>query len=305
MYKTKITQLCLSFTLSLLMVTACNAAPTPTAPTEQPSLPPTATATISPASTPTSTQALTPAPSQTASPIPCSPASRQNGSVGKGQLDKPMDYHILLPPCYTEQSATRYPVLYLLHGQNFTQDQWLRLGIAETAAELMQTGQITPFLIILPYDHSYKQPHEYNFEQVFIEQLIPEIEKTYRTLATPQSRAIGGLSRGGAWAIYIASRNPGLFGSVGAHSPAIFYASNSALPVRLSQIPAEQRPVFYVDAGNQDVDFREIQKFTTLLNDLSILHEWRYNVGFHDEKYWSSHLEEYLRWYGRQFNPAP
>lgn len=220
--------------------------------------------------------------------------------VGAELLDKPMDYHVLVPPCYVEQVEKSYPVLYLLHGQNADQEQWLRLGLAETAGRLMSEDEIPAFLIVLPFDHSPKQPREYRFEQVFLEELIPQIAQDYRTLGGPEARAIGGLSRGGAWAIYLASRHPDMFGVVGAHSPAVFYSNSGALPVRLRDIPAAQRPVFYVDAGDKDVDFRTIQRFTDLLNELGIPHEWHYNLGFHDEAYWSGHLEEYLRWYGSQ-----
>lgn len=212
-----------------------------------------------------------------------------------------MDYYVILPPCYAEEPGRRYPVLYLLHGQNFDRDQWLRLGAAEKAQDLMLSGEIPPFLIVLPYDHSFKQPQEYRFEEVFVEQLLSEIDSNYRTRPERTARAIGGLSRGGAWAIYLASRHPDLFGVVGAHSPAVFYSNNSILPVRLRDIPADLRPVFYIDAGDKDVDFREVKKFTSLLNDLGFPHEWHANLGFHDERYWSAHVEEYLLWYGQQF----
>jgi enterochelin esterase-like enzyme len=279
---------------------------TPTGPTVEPSSTPEPVATASAMLPVSVTPGLTPTASLPVETEPaCSAASLDSGTVGLGLLDKPMDYHVLLPPCYTERTDQRYPVLYLLHGQNFTQQQWIDLGVAESAGQLMLAGEIPPYIIVLPFDHSYKQPREYRFEQVFIKQLIPEIDQNYRTLASSKSRAIGGLSRGGAWAIYLTSRHPDLFGIVGAHSPAVFYSNTSALPVRLRDIPPEQKPVFYVDAGDKDIDFQEIQKFTTLLNDLNILHEWHYNLGFHDEKYWSGHVEEYLYWYGAQFDANP
>jgi enterochelin esterase-like enzyme len=290
--------ICLGFLL-VLMLSACAAtesnearpAFTPVAslaPVESAPVAATATVAVQPSTSPTQET--------------CSPASRESGTVGVGLLDKPMEYHVLLPACYMERSDQRYPVLYLLHGQNATQEQWLNLGISQAAEQLMLAGKIPPFLIVLPFDHSFKQPRDYRFEEVFLEHLIAEIDGTYRTLPARPARAIGGLSRGGAWAIYLVSRHPDVFGVVGAHSPAVFYSNNSALPVRLRDIPAEIRPVFYVDAGDQDVDFREIQKFTALLNELGLSHEWHYNLGFHDEKYWGSHVEEYLLWYGKQFS---
>ena len=156
--------------------------------------------TKAPISLPTSTPAVaaTPTPIFTVIPTaartarPCSPASLESGTVGIGLLDKPMDYHVVLPPCYVEQTEKRYPVLYLLHGQNATQDQWLRLGVAEAAERLMLAGDIPPFLIVLPFDHSYKQPREYRFGEVFLDQLIPTIDRDYRSLTKRESRAIGG-----------------------------------------------------------------------------------------------------------------
>jgi len=284
-----------------LLLFAC----TPVSPTVPSAPEPTGTAPVIMLPASATPSSPTPTVSPTIAPQPvCSLASLDSGAVGLDLLDKPMEYRVLLPPCYAELTDQRYPVLYLLHGQNFTQDQWIDLGVAENAGKLMLAGEISPFIIVLPFDHSYKQPREYRFEQVFIEQLIPEIDQNYRTLASPRTRAIGGLSRGGAWAIYLASRHPELFGIVGAHSPAVFYSNTSALPVRLRDIPPEQKPVFYVDAGDKDIDFQEIQKFTTLLNDLSISHEWHYNLGFHDEKYWSAHVEGYLLWYGKQFSTS-
>ena len=260
-------------------------------PTPAPSVSPTLQVAASPEVTPTPTVTV------------CSSASIQADTIETKLLDKPMDYYVILPPCYAESSDRRYPTLYLLHGQNFDEDQWLRLGVADTAEKLMQAGEIIPFVIVLPFDHSYKQPREYRFEEVFLDLLIPHIDQNYRTIPLRESRAIGGLSRGGAWAIYLASRHPDMFGIVGAHSPVVFYSNTSALPVRLRDILPEQKPVFYVDAGNNDVDFRSVQNFTELLNELNFSHEWHYNIGFHDETYWSSHVEEYLRWYASQFAP--
>ncbi|MDX9991090.1 MAG: alpha/beta hydrolase-fold protein [Anaerolineales bacterium] len=305
MYKSKTGSIPLVFLLAFCL-SACAAAP-PDLATARPgptaANPPTAlsASTGLPQSAPSLAQPVPePVPTQKA----CSPAARRSGTVGAGLLDKPMDYLVLLPPCYAENTAQRYPVLYLLHGQNFTQNQWIELGLGQAAEDLMESGAIEPFLIVLPFDHSFKQPREYRFEQVFMDELLPAIDENYRSQPKRASRAIGGLSRGGAWAVYLASRHPQLFGIVGAHSPAIFYSNNSVLPVRLRDIPAAERPVFYVDAGGQDVDFKEIEQFTALLNRLGFAHEWHSNLGFHDQAYWSAHVEDYLRWYGSQFQAS-
>jgi enterochelin esterase-like enzyme len=264
---------------------------------------PIATATPTQAAIPAREEAALPTQTPTAGIPACSPASLESGSTGAGLLDKPMDYHVLLPPCY-QQGEQKYPVLYLLHGLNANQQQWLDLGIDQKAAEMMLAGEIPPFLIVLPFDHSFKQPGEYRFEEVFLEHLIPELETAYRVQTQRSARAVGGLSRGGAWAIYLASRNPETFAIVGAHSPVVFPSTGGALTLLLRDMPPELRPTFYVDAGDRDIDFRGIQAFTNLLNSYDYPHEWRQNLGYHDEAYWKEQVEEYLRWYGRQFSGA-
>ena len=144
-------------------------------------------------------------------------------------LAKPMRYTVYLPPCYNFDKEQRYPVLYLLHGQGYTEDQWIRIGAVRSADQMIVSGDVPPFLMVFPFDYSYKQPAEYNFEDVFIKQLVPTIDGVYRTRPSAGQRAIGGLSRGGAWALHIGARHPDLFGAIGGHSPAIFFTDEKSL----------------------------------------------------------------------------
>lgn len=231
----------------------------------------------------------------------CSESSGRvvNGLIETKLLDKPMRYAVYLPPCYAE-AEDRYPALYLLHGQGFDENQWLRLGLAEEMDALLAAGEISPFVVILPFDYSYQQPGQYRFEQVFVELLLPRMQADYRLRAGRESAAIGGLSRGGAWALYLGSRHPDLFAFIGAHSPALFYGDMGAFPLRLRDLPAGQKPSFYVDAGNNDPDLAVIQTIVQWIDNQNLEYEWHANVGFHDEKYWRAHLPDYLRWYGEK-----
>ncbi len=219
------------------------------------------------------------------------------GVIDTKLLDKPMRYNVYLPPCYTAEADKHYPALYLLHGQNYDEEQWRRIGIVEAADRLMSAGEIPPLLVIMPYDYSFKQPYQYNFEQVFIEMLLPRIDLDYRTLPGAKNRAVGGLSRGGAWAIRLGTRHPDLFEAVGAHSPALFYSDVETMPVRLRDADPNHFPRFYIDVGIYDSEYESARPFAELLDQMNIIHEWHEYIGFHEEKYWSAHLEEYLRWY--------
>lgn len=79
-------------------------------------------------------------------------------SLKSEKLRQPLDYRIYLPPCYNTQAHLRYAVLYLIHGQSYTDDQWDRLGADEVAEQLILTGEIGPFLIVMPRDRLWEQP---------------------------------------------------------------------------------------------------------------------------------------------------
>jgi enterochelin esterase-like enzyme len=273
---------------------------------------------VSPSNTPVSpSAALVKQPTLTAPPASPSPTPLKTtptsagcrettGTIEKGiitttLLDKPMRYNVYLPPCYHAAQTRRYPVLYLLHGQGFDEDQWLRIGAASALDRLIASGDAPPFIIVMPYDFSYKQPTEYKFEETFTQLLIPQIDMTYRTFTPASQRAIGGLSRGGAWAIRLGTRHPELFGAIGGHSPSIFYADMQTLPLRLLNMPAEQLPRIWLDAGDSDSEYETVVPFEQFLNKNNIPHEWHAYIGWHDETYWSAHVEEYISWYAEEW----
>jgi enterochelin esterase-like enzyme len=214
-------------------------------------------------------------------------------------LAKPMTYHVYLPPCYDDEPERHYPVLYLLHGQTYNEEQWIRLGVPATADGLIASGEISPLIIVFPYDYSHLQPREYRFEDTFMEVLIPQIDMAYRTRQGAAQRAIGGLSRGGAWALHLGIHHPDVFGSIGAHSPAIFYSDSGSLPLYLRDIPADQLPRIYIDAGDADSQLQTSQNFKKFLDAGNLPYEWHQYVGFHNEAYWGAHVADYLRWYAQ------
>lgn len=290
------------YLLAAFCLFACSPSETPT-PTPVPIVP-SATASLVP--TITSTPTLSPTPTQTPPPACLSrPGELVDGVIDTALLPKPMTYHVYLPPCYTESSGQYYPVLFLLHGQTYHEDQWIRLGVPATADRLIATGKIPPFIIVFPYDYSYLQPSQYRFEDVFVEILIPQIDMAYRAIPDAAHRAVGGLSRGGAWALHLGVHHPDLFGAIGAHSPAIFYSDTGSLPIRLLDIPAEQLPRIYIDVGDADSELQTSQNFKDFLDQRNIPYEWHENIGFHDEAYWGKHVEQYLLWYAQPWQSQP
>ena len=310
----------ISLTLVALLV-ACVPAPMPlfnVAPTSQLTLPtqPQRISTAIPAETnfiSTDTAIIatnTPASTRTKTAIPFTPTPTQPECLSRGGtvevyefttnlLPDPLVYRIYLPPCYDEDVAQSYPVLYLIHGQTYSDTQWDRLGVPEIADKLIASGEVTPFIVVMPRDRVWLEPTEDNFGLAVEQSLIPWIDDHYHTIPDRAHRAIGGLSRGGAWAVHIGLSHPEMFSAVGVHSGFAFQSDIQPIYLWLNNIPGGMIPRIYMDMG--DDDRPEMKSAATwleaLLTRFDIPHEWHMFIGEHDEDYWHSHVEDYLRWY--------
>jgi enterochelin esterase-like enzyme len=285
----------ISLLLTLLAtITACS-------PSNQP--PPTATQTplqLTPAQKPT----LTPPSVLTATITPLACLS-QPGHLEQGSLDSTrpsQDFRIYLPPCYDERTDQRYPVLYLLHGQTYTDDQWIRLGAVRAVEALIKSGASIPFIIVFPDDHYWNLPPGPGFGRRLVENLVPYIDATYRTLPDRNHRAIGGMSRGAGWALRLGLTRWDLFGTIGLHSLAVLQKDASQITGWLGEIPPSARPRVFMDIGDNDQGLEMAQVVESEFNDFSLTHEWHLYSGAHTEEYWSSHVEEYIQWYAEGWN---
>ena len=273
----------IAFMLSGGACTPAAPGPTPTA------LPPTFT--FTPVPTPTST------PVPTATPLGC---LSEPGRVESGVVETtkpPQMFLIYLPRCYDEMTGQRYPVLYLLHGQTYTDDQWVRLGAPQVADRLIRSGEAAPFIIVFPDDRYWNLEAGPGFGERVIDGLIPYVDANYRTLPDRAHRALGGLSRGGGWTVRLGLTHPELFGMMGLHSPAVFSEDASEVASWIGRIPAQSFPRLWLDIGDQDKELGYARQFEALLALYEVPHEFHLFSGDHSEVYWGAHVEEYLSWY--------
>ncbi len=216
-------------------------------------------------------------------------------TVQSSMYPKPIPTRIYLPPGYNPERREPYPLLVLLHGSNADGSQWEQLGILHAADMLIQRGEIEPLVIFMPEETYSLQPYdETTFGKALVEEVIPNIRAQYNLCATRECCSIGGLSRGAAWAARLALTYWDTFGAAGLHSMPI---NLPPLPQWIKEIPEGSMPRFYLDIGNEDVGYKNATQFEATLNLLNIPHEWIVQPGDHSEKYWSSHVEDYLRWY--------
>lgn len=133
--------------------------------------------------------------------------------------------YIYLPAGYNE-GKEKYPVLYLLHGAGEDQTGWTKQGFMNNIMDnLIDEGSAVPMIVVM--DHGVatipgiQSASMFDFtayEKVVIEELVPFIDKNFRTLADREHRAIAGLSLGGFQSFTIAMNNRSLFAWLGGFS---------------------------------------------------------------------------------------
>ena len=142
-------------------------------------------------------------------------------AVYSPSMKKNLKAAVSFPSSYAD-GTSRYPVVYLLHGGSGAFSDWhqkvTEKGIVNQMAEEHQVLIITPG--VGPASYYYDSPllDSVRYETYMIQELIPFIDKNYRTLAQKESRAITGLSMGGHGAITLATKHPSLFTAAGSMS---------------------------------------------------------------------------------------
>jgi enterochelin esterase family protein len=160
-----------------------------------------------------------------------------------GTLGTPRRMHVYTPPGY-EGGEEKYPVLYLLHGGGDDDEGWSTIGRAGFILDnLVAAKKAVPMLVVMP-NGSLPRPANLQrpapgstpspevraameaFQNRFVDELlkevVPHVEKTYRVKASPESRALAGLSMGGGQTLRVLTTNPDRFAYVAIWSAGLF-----------------------------------------------------------------------------------
>jgi enterochelin esterase-like enzyme len=296
---------------------------------------PTATRTLPPTAVPKKSPGPTPRPTRTRRPWP-SPIPTQPPATGQSPLATPdpeqfrcqettgqvtdetyssrtsnseQGYIVYLPPCY-EFSTAKYPTLYLLHGTENDDTQWERLGVFEAMDEGLRSGRFAPAIIVLPDgdpDLFVNTSGGLNsFEGQLVEELVPIVDRLFRTDPRPEMRAIGGVSRGGVWSLEIGFLHPALFSIVAGHSPCLNVneAPPEYDPLKLTDAPSLKTQRIWLDAGDMDYCQPGADDLHMALDSSGVAHEYHIWPGLHDDTLWVAHLTDYLEFYTQAW-PKP
>lgn len=255
------------------------------------------------------------------SPTSNPPSASRTVDLGlsSASLGRTMHVAVYLPPGYDSDAERRYPVLYMLHGLGGDHSQWIHAGLLEGATRLMADGTIEPFIIVLPdgengywVDHADGGPR---FGDYVSTDIVAMVDRQYRTLSTRDARAIGGMSMGGHGALQLGLNNPEVFRVIGAHSVALrtkeqafaffgdraYFEAHDPVSILRTHPEDARELVIAIDIGDDDPWAPAAQRFHGQLQAAGLVHTWQLDDGAHDETYWRSHIEEYLRYYDQAF----
>jgi enterochelin esterase-like enzyme len=198
---------------------------------------------------------------------------------------------VYTPPGYEASPDRRYPVLYLQHGAgedergwtsqgraNFILDNLIARGQAESMIVVMESGYALPPAASLPFGPGFLQQVSQTFSDLLIQDLIPRIDGTYRTLADRQQRAIAGLSMGGFQALQAGLTRLDTFAWIGAFSGARLEAADLQTAYNgVFHDPAafnRQARLLWLSAGTGEEHFyQSIQALHAALEQIQVAHE--------------------------------
>ena len=229
-------------------------------------------------------------------------------------------FNLILPRDYTK-SERHYPVLYLLHGYTDHYPAWV------SYTNLVQYARGYEEIIVMPegdngfYTNSHSDPR-LAWEDFLMKDLIPYVDRHYRTVASRQGRAIAGLSMGGYGAMKLGLKYPGMFAAVASLSGALAAARLSKQgiddpafhklveeifgppdnPQRANEDPfqlvkrvsVKEMPQLYVAIGSSDFLLEENREFVSLLASLKIPYEYREVPGKHEWPVWDRQIQVVL-----------
>ena len=196
-------------------------------------------------------------------------------------------FAILLPSGYAD-SEKRYPVVYLFHGGGQDHTAFMARRIFPPLAKMQEAIFVMP---AADRNYSAMSPDaQARYNTYIASELVDYVDATYRTIASPQSRAIAGISMGGRIATMTALQHPQRFGIVGAFSAALRGDSNESVAKA-----AGSATYFYVSCGTRDSLLPASQQFVMRLADQKLAHEYHeIPGGEHAWTVWDEELRVFL-----------
>lgn len=214
------------------------------------------------------------------------------------------EFFVYTPPGYERDSATKFPVLYLVHGFGDNHAAWSAHGKAHWILDnLIAQGKATPMIVVMPDGHpiapgggsreEYGFANSKAFERELLEEILPFVESNYRVRKESAGRAIAGLSMGGGHSLHTGLRNIDTFASIGAFSAGVPGKDRTSEAFAKSEAINEKLNLFWIACGKDDFLIQRNRELHAQLTEKGIQHTWLETEGDHSWPVWRRYLTEF------------
>ena len=210
---------------------------------------------------------------------------------------------VYTPYGYEANKKAKYPVLYLLHGAGGDEEAWTSMGrAAQILDNLIEKGLAKPMIVVMPNGNpnqqaavtlnlptskmNYRDPANANaYVRSLCEEIVPFIEKNFRAIPKPESRAIAGLSMGGGHTIAASTLYPQLFDYICPLSAAGNMTVEQAQALKKAGVK-----LYWIGCGREDFLFEGNNKLDAELTEAGLEHTYYVNGGGHVWFNWRQYL---------------
>ena len=227
-------------------------------------------------------------------------------------------------PAGYEGGTEKYPVFYLLHGAGGDEDAWTNMGrTAQIMDNLIAQGKVKPMIVVMTNGNANQagaqnevppvqvqgdqsvpsyQRLAGKFEEHLVKDVVPFIEKNYRTLTGKDNRAIAGLSMGGAHTQTITNNNPGMFSYIGVYSMGIMNMGpqnqdaaklDEERNVKLLKLKESGYKLYWIGCGKDDFVYKSVIILRSALDKAGLKYTYRESTGGHTWANWRIYLSEF------------
>lgn len=215
---------------------------------------------------------------------------------------------VYTPYGYEVNKKVKYPVLYLLHGAGGDEEAWTSMGrAAQILDNLIEKGLAEPMIVVMPNGNPGQQAactlnlpvKDINFRDpayagIYVkslcEEIVPFIEKNFRVIAKPESRAIAGLSMGGGHTISASLTYPEMFDWICPLSAAGSMSVEQATRLKNAGVK-----LYWIGCGNADFLFEGSNKLDATLTEAGLEHTYFVNDHGHEWRNWRLYLNTFAR----------
>ncbi len=221
------------------------------------------------------------------------------------------DYFVYTPPGYRANAPEAYPVLYLLHGYSDDARGWTQVGQAHVILDnLIAEGKARPMVVVMPLGYgtmeviqnvaqAFRDPQLFRknfdrFRTTLLDEVMPQVESSYRVRRDAAGRALAGLSMGGAETLYTALNYPDRFRYVGAFSFGGLPPDFAPMFPNVGEGLNKQFDVLWIACGVDDRLIGINRQFAGWLKEKQVTHEFVETTGAHTWLVWRRNLAVFV-----------